>query len=111
MERALTPSESLHAPHLLDIEVTHALRRIVQREEITVLRAEQGLEDFSQMLIERHGHQSLTARIWQLRESLTAYDGAYIALAEALDVPLLTCDAKLARAHGHRAKIELIADE
>ncbi len=111
MDRALRPSESLHAPHLLDVEVTHALRRLVQLEEITALRAEQGLEDFSQILIERHGHQPLTARIWQLRESITAYDGAYVALAEALDAPLLTCDAKLSRAHGHQAKIELIADQ
>jgi len=111
MDRALVPSESLHAPHLLDIEVTHALRRLVQREEITTGRAELGLEDFSNILIERHSHQPLTARIWQLRESLTAYDGAYVALAEALDAPLLTCDAKLARAHGHQAKLELIADE
>jgi predicted nucleic acid-binding protein len=109
MERAFEPSAALHAPHLLDIEVAHALRRLAQCEEITAVRAEQGLEDFSQLLIERHGHQSLLARIWQLRESMTAYDGAYIALAEALDAPLLTCDAKLARAHGHRANIELIA--
>ena len=111
MDRALGPSESLHAPHLLDIEETHALHRLVQREEITTIRAEQGLEDFSQMLIERHGHQPLTERIWQMRESLTAHDGAYVALAEALEAPLLTCDAKLARAHGHQAKVELIADE
>ena len=111
MDRALDPSESLHAPHLLDIEVTHALRRLVQREEITTLRAEQGLEDFSQMLVDRHDHQPLTGRIWQLRESLTAYDGAYVALAEALEAPLLTCDGKLAHSHGHQAKIELIAGE
>jgi predicted nucleic acid-binding protein len=110
MERALEPSVALHAPHLLDIEVTHALRRLVQREEITPVRAEQGLEDFSQLLIERHDHQQLLARIWQMRESMTAYDGAYVALAEALEAPLLTCDAKLARAHGHRARIELIAN-
>ncbi len=108
MERALGSEESLHAPHLLDIEVAHALRRLVQQNAITNDRAEQVLEDFSQLLIERHGHQPLTARIWQMRESLTAYDGAYVALAEALEAPLLTCDAKLARSHGHKASIELI---
>lgn len=111
MDRALRSSESLHAPHLLDIEVTHALRRLVQREELSIVRAEQGLEDFSQILIERHDHRALIGRIWQMRESLSAYDGAYVALAEALAAPLLTCDAKLARAHGHQAKIELIADQ
>jgi predicted nucleic acid-binding protein len=111
MDRVFAPSESLHAPHLLDIEVTNALRRLVLREEVTAVRAEQALEDFSQLLIERHGHQLLTARIWQMRESMTAYDGAYVALAEALAAPLLTCDAKLARAHGHQANIELVADQ
>jgi predicted nucleic acid-binding protein len=110
-DRALAPTESLHAPHLLDIEVTHALRSLVQRDEISAERAEQVLEDISQLLIVRHGHQLLTARIWQLRESLTAYDGAYVALAEALQAPLLTCDTKLARAHGHQATIELVADQ
>jgi predicted nucleic acid-binding protein len=111
MDRAFAPAETLHAPHLLDIEVTNALRRLVQRAEIMAVRAEQALEDFAQLLIERHGHQPLTARIWQLRESITAYDGAYVALAEALAAPLLTCDAKLARSHGHQAKIELVADQ
>jgi predicted nucleic acid-binding protein len=109
MERLFAPSASLHAPHLLDIEVTHAMRRLVLHDDVATPRAEQALADFSQLHIARHGHQSLAGRIWQLRESMTAYDGAYVALAEALDAPLLTCDAKLARAHGHRARIELIA--
>lgn len=110
MERALEASERLHAPHLIDIEVTQALRRLAQREEVTTLRAEQALDDFARLVIERHAHHSLVPRIWQLRESLTVYEGAYVALAEALRAPLLTCDAKLARAHGHRATIELIAN-
>jgi predicted nucleic acid-binding protein len=105
------PLTSLHAPHLVDIEVTHAFRRLVQRKDITAVRAEEGLADFAQLPIERHGHQALTRRIWQLRDAMTAYDGAYVALAEALDAPLLTCDAKLAHAHGHRARIDLIANE
>jgi len=111
MERALGSADTLHAPHLLDIEVTHALRRLVQREAITPVRAAQGLDDLSQVFIERHAHQPLVARIWQLRRSLTAYDGAYVALAEALEAPLLTCDASMARAHGHQARVELIAEE
>lgn len=107
--RLLSPNERLDAPHLLDIEVGQALRRLVQLNGITVVRAEQALDDFASLVIERHSHRELLPRIWQLRDSLTAYDGAYVALGEALDAPVLTCDAKLGRAHGHRAHIELIA--
>lgn len=108
MERAFDASERIHAPHLLDIEVTQVLRRLVQRKEITIVRARQAFDDFAQLLVERHEHQSLLPRVWQLRDSLSAYDGAYVALAEALGAPLLTCDAKLADAHGHHATIELV---
>ncbi len=108
MERAFEPAELMHAPHLLDIEVTQVLRRLAQRKEVTLSRAQHALDDFAQLVIERHEHQTLVPRIWELRESMTAYDGAYVALAEALHAPLLTCDAKLAGAHGHRAKIELV---
>ncbi|HWD23638.1 MAG TPA: type II toxin-antitoxin system VapC family toxin [Burkholderiales bacterium] len=66
------------------------------------------MEDFRDLLIERHAHADLLPRIWQLRESVSARDASYIALAEALDAPLVTCDAKLARSHGHSAQIELI---
>jgi predicted nucleic acid-binding protein len=108
MGRALEASERMHAPHLLDIEVAQVLRRLVQRKEVTVARAELALEDLAKLLIERHEHQSLVGRVWQLRDSISAYDGVYVALAEALDAPLLTCDAKLAGARGHRATIELV---
>jgi predicted nucleic acid-binding protein len=108
MERAFEGSEQMHAPQLLDIEITRVLRRLVRQKEITAPRAEQALHDLADLLIERHEHQTLIHRIWQLRDSLSAYDGAYVALAEALGAPLLTCDAKLAGAHGHRATIELI---
>jgi predicted nucleic acid-binding protein len=110
MERAFSGSEHMHAPQLLDIEITQVLRRLVLRKEISTARAEQALDDLANLLIERHQHQDLVRRIWQLRGSLTAYDGAYVALAEALDAPLLTCDAKLAGAHGHGATIELVAN-
>lgn len=99
----------MHAPQLLDIEVTQVLRRLVRQKEITVARAEQALQDLADLLIERHEHQALVQRIWQLRDSLSAYDGAYVALAEAIAAPLLTCDGKLAGSHGHRATIELVA--
>jgi predicted nucleic acid-binding protein len=105
---ALAPEERLHAPHLLDIEIAQALRRLVQLGEVATARAQQALDDQAALVVERHSHQSLLPRIWQLRESITAYDAAYVALAEALDAPLLTCDAKLARSHGHRARMELV---
>jgi len=108
MDRALDASERMHAPHLLDVEVTQVLRRLVQCEEIAAARAEQALEDLAKLLIERHEHQSLVSRVWQLRDSISAYDGVYVALAEALGAPLLTCDAKLAGTHGHLATIELV---
>ncbi len=108
MERAFSGSEQLHAPQLLDIEIAQVLRRLLRQKDITAARAEQALQDLSDLLIERHGHQTLIPRIWQLRDSLSAYDGVYVALAEALAAPLLTCDAKLAGAHGHRATIELV---
>jgi predicted nucleic acid-binding protein len=110
MARALDAAERLHAPHLLDIEVTQVLRRLLQHKEITLTRAEHAFDDLSNLVIERHEHRSLVPRVWQLRDSLTAYDAVYVALAEALDAPLLTCDAKLAGARGHEAKIELVAN-
>jgi predicted nucleic acid-binding protein len=109
MERAFSGSEQMHAPQLLDIEVTQVLRRLVRQKEITAARAEQALHDLADLAVERHEHQALVQRIWQLRDSLSAYDGAYVALAEALGAPLLTCDGKLAGAHGHRAAVELVA--
>jgi predicted nucleic acid-binding protein len=107
-DRLLDPEERLAAPHLLDIEVAQVLRRYVLRGELDVVRAEQALDDLSALPIHRHSHEPLISRIWSLRDSVTAYDGAYVALAEALDVPLATLDAKLARSSGHSARIELL---
>ena len=106
--RVFSPEESLHAPQLLDIEIAHALRRHVYRRELTSLRAAQALEDLADLTAERHGHVLFLPRIWQLRDTMSAYDAAYISLAEHLQAPLLTCDEKLARTAGHSAKIELI---
>jgi predicted nucleic acid-binding protein len=108
MERAFKGSEQMYAPQLLDIEITQVLRRLVRQKEISAARAELALQDLADLVVERHEHQTLIRRIWQLRDSLSAYDGAYLALAEALAAPLLTCDGKLAGAHGHRATIELV---
>ena len=105
---ALTTHERMHAPHLIDIEVTQTLRRLTLGKNLTVKRAEEALVDFSMLAVERHEHRSLMNRVWELREGLTAYDAVYVALAEALDAPLLTCDARLSRAHGHRARITAV---
>lgn len=107
--RVLRPDEKLHAPHLLDIEIAQALRRLAQFKEITPDRAREALADHGVLHIKRTAHHDLLPRIWDLRENLSAYDAAYVALAEALQAPLVTCDAKLARSHGHRAHIELIS--
>ena len=106
--RAFAPDERLHAPHLMDIEVTQALRRLTLLKEITPTRAKTALGDYAALLIERSPQYDFLLRIWDLRDSVTAYDAAYVTLAEALEAPLLTCDGKLARSHGHRAKIELV---
>jgi len=107
-ERVLDSAESLHAPHLIDIEVTQTLRRLVILKEITAARGKQALEDHLAVNIKRAEHKDLLERVWSLRDSITAYDAAYVVLAEILDSPLITCDAKLARSHGHKARIELI---
>ena len=106
--RALDPAERIHAPHLIDVEVAQVLRRLVHAKELTTARGGLALADFTDLVIERHPHHLFLGRIWSLRASLSAYDAAYVALAEALAAPLLTCDDKLARAHGHSARIELV---
>jgi predicted nucleic acid-binding protein len=105
---ALSAREQWHAPHLIDVEVAQALRRLMLAKELPLRRAEEALADYGQLLMERHAHQDLLPRVWQLRDSMTAYDAAYVALAEALDTSLITCDGRLARAHGHRARITLV---
>jgi predicted nucleic acid-binding protein len=106
--RILSPDEPLHAPHLLDIEFVHVLRRLTQSGALEPVTAQQALDDLADLQLIRHQHGTLLPRIWELRSSVSAYDAAYASLAEALDMPLLTCDAKLSRSHGHRANILLL---
>ena len=101
--------DELHAPHLLDVEFTQGLRRLIFADKIAEARAELALAMLRDLTLIRHTHFPFLSRIWELRASHSAYDAAYVALAEALDTPLLTCDAKLARSHGHRAQIVLLA--
>jgi len=107
-ERALVSTESLHAPHLIDIEVTQTQRRLVHLKEISAARGKQALEDHVALNIKRAEHREFLDRVWAVRDSVTAYDAAYVVLAEVLDAPLITCDAKLARSHGHGAQVELL---
>lgn len=105
--RLLDAGESLQAPHLIDVEVAQVLRRLVRVGGLTADRAGRALDYFLNLPVSRHPHSHLLPRIWQLRNNLTAYDAAYVSLAEALRAPLLTLDTRLARAHGHSAVIEL----
>lgn len=102
----LSPDETLHAPHLIDLEVAHVLRRYVHSAVITAQRGAQALADLGDFPLRRYPHFMLLGRVWQLRHSLTAYDAAYLALADALRATLLTRDRALARAGG-RARVEL----
>jgi predicted nucleic acid-binding protein len=98
-------SESIYVPHLIDVEVAQVLRRYARTNTISPTRARQALDDYSNMPLNRYPHDVLLPRIWGLRHNLTAYDAAYIALAEALSATLLTCDQALASSPGHRAKV------
>lgn len=98
----------IHAPHLLDVEVLSVLRGLERGSVLEPERAQQALDDYWSFTVIRHDMEPLVGRIWQLRHQVTSYDAAYVALAEALDAPLVTCDRKLATA-GHRAQVLLMA--
>jgi predicted nucleic acid-binding protein len=98
----------LWAPAVVDAEVGHALRAEVRRRSISSAAAEEALADLMAMQLERVSHRFLAERAWHLRENLSFYDGLYVALAEALDAPLLTSDARLAKAPGTLAEVEVI---
>lgn len=106
-DRVNDPDETLHAPHLLDVEVLHVLRRYALGGSLSREGGTEALEELTGMNVIHYPHAPLLERVWELRENLTAYDAAYVALAEALDAPLVTTDGKLARSPGHNARIEL----
>lgn len=101
-------SETLHAPYLLDVEITHALRHAVFGNRLIGERAEAVIAQFVSLRIERHPHLFLLPRMWSLRHNASAYDAGYVALAELLAVPLMTRDRALANSSGHTARIEYI---
>jgi predicted nucleic acid-binding protein len=106
-QRILAYSETLHAPHLLDLEATQVLRRLARQGVLSGSRADEVIRDFLDLRVTRHPHLVLLPRIWHLRHNFSAYDAAYIALAERLGAPLITRDCRLTAVSGHRASIEL----
>ncbi len=106
--RLFAPGETLHAPHLIDVEVAQVLHRYTRSGELTPERGAEALTDLADFSITRYAHTVLLARIWELRENVSAYDAAYLALAEALAAPLLTRDRTLADAPGHGASVVVV---
>ena len=100
--------EPLCAPHLIDLEVANALRRYVALGRLLAKAGEEALEQWRRLDVERHPHEAYLNRIWQLRDNVSPYDAAYVALAEALSTTLVTGDRRLAAAPGPRARIELV---
>jgi predicted nucleic acid-binding protein len=106
--RARLRGEDLVAPELLDLEVVSVLRGQMIAGALDDGRADLALDDLSAMPLKRAPHLPLLRRCWELRENLTTYDASYVALAEALDVLLLTGDQRIARAPGPRCQIEVL---
>jgi predicted nucleic acid-binding protein len=109
LRQRLDQGGTLHAPHLLDVEATHALRELVVRGELSTDGAFLPRRDAAEMRMTLYPHALLLERAWQLRDTLSTYDAVYVALAELLPAPLITCNARLAASHGHDAGIELFA--
>ena len=107
LRERLRREEEVHVPHLFDVEVLHALRRHSLHGDLPGAQGQLILSLLHEMKAVRYPHTPLAARIWELRENLTAYDASYVALAEALDAPLVTTDARLAQAPGIHAAVEV----
>jgi predicted nucleic acid-binding protein len=107
-KRLFEARQTLHAPHLLDIEVAQVIRRYAAKGEIDSERGRAALADLADFPLRRYPHDFLLPRVWDLRNNLTACDAVYVALAEALDAPLLTRDQRVAAAAGHHARVELV---
>ena len=109
VERRLFVSrQTLHAPHLIDVEVARVVHRYAAAGEMAPEHGAAALADLATMPLRRCSHDFFLPRVWALRHNLTAYDAVYVALAEALDAPLLTRDQRMAAAAGHHARIGLV---
>jgi predicted nucleic acid-binding protein len=106
--RLFRDDDELHAPHLLDVEIVQGFRRLVRTGEVSSGRADDAIADLTDLDLHRHAHVDLVRRAWKLRDNISAYDAMYVALAEAIGAPIVTCDSPLGKAPGHRARIEVI---
>ncbi len=106
--REMLKAEAVVCPHLADSEVVHALRAQVLRGDLDVLVAEHMIDVWQRLGLERVGVAGVLGRVWELRENLSAYDATYVALAEALESPLVTADGRLGRAPGPRCTITIV---
>lgn len=107
--RMAEPAIGVHVPHLVDVEVVQALRRLASLGELTAVEAETAIDDLRSLDLQRHAHEPLLGRVWALRQNLSAYDAVYVALAEVLETRVLTCDGRLARAPRLANRVELIS--
>lgn len=107
--RIADPAIGVHVPHLIDVEVVQALRRMASLGELTSREAETAIDDLQSLDLQRHAHEPLLGRVWELRQNLSAYDAVYVALAEVLDTKVLTCDGRLARAPRLVSRVELVS--
>jgi len=107
-DRLFAPDQTLHAPHLLDVEVTQVIRRYARKGEIDSQRSRLAITHLAAFPVRRYPHHFLLQHIWNLRDNLSAYDATYVALAEMLDAPLLTRDRRLASAAADHVRIELV---
>lgn len=105
--RIFARQETLHTVSLLDVEFVQVLRRLVRERSSTPIRAEEALEDLAALRMVRYAPVLLLERIWRLRQNLSTYDAAYVALAEALHATLITRDRRIAAAPGHTAPVEV----
>lgn len=100
---------SLIAPEIIDLEVVQAIRRAARTGRVDGRRSKEAIQNLIALPIRRLPHLPLIGRIWELRDNVSPYDAAYVALAEGFGVPLLTADARLARASGIRCEVELLS--
>lgn len=105
----LAGASTVHAPHLLGVEVAQVVRRYVATGDLGPDRGAQALADFVDLDVDLHPHEPLLTTVWRLRSNLTAYDAVYVALALAWDAPLVSVDGRLAATPGHGAVVDLVS--
>jgi len=108
LQRILTEETNFHAPELIDVEIAQVIRRYHLNQGVSVERCRQALDDFCDLPVHRVGHRDLLPLIWDYRDNLSAYDAAYVALAQLLDTRLITSDRKLANAPNLAIEVQLL---